>query len=94
MNYICVPIQKCHVFAELERSAVFMLRNAQLEQIKVNALCMVNSKTLQHGFLGPELKLHEELTCIGGFNDNALHMNAYNLNYCPPWGTLIPLSGQ
>ena len=68
MNYICVPIQKCHVFAELERSAVFTLRNAQLEQIKVYALFMINSKTLHHGILGPELKLHEELTCIGSFS--------------------------
>ena len=30
---------------------------AQLEQIKVNALCMINSKSIHRGFLGPELKL-------------------------------------
>ena len=49
---------------ESERSAVVLLHYVQLEQIKVNALCMVNSKTLHHGFLGPELKLNEELTRI------------------------------
>ena len=53
-----VPIQKMPRIFELEKSAVFTLRYAQLEQIKVNALCMVNSKTLHHGFLGPELKLY------------------------------------
>ena len=43
---------------------------------------MVNSKTLQYGFLDPELKLYEELTCVGrAFYDKTLHMNAYNLNY-------------
>ena len=66
-KYACL-FKKGHVFYELERSAVFTLRYVQLEQIKVNALCMVNSKTLHHSFLGPELKLYEELTCIGSFS--------------------------
>ena len=77
-----MPIQKNSTYFFLsERSAVFTLCNAQLEQLKVKALCMINSKTLHRRFLSPELKLHEELTCFGKFSiSNILHMNAYNLN--------------
>ena len=47
-TYARVPIQKkrCIIF-ESKRSAVFALRYAQLEQIKVNAPCMINQSVVQ-----------------------------------------------
>ena len=50
-----MPIQKLPCIFLNQKGQLFHV--AQLEQIKVNALCMINSKSIHRGFLGPELKL-------------------------------------
>ena len=77
-----VPIQKMPRIFELEKSAVFTLRYAQLEEIKVNALCMVNSKTLHHGFLSPELKLYTGKKCVESRYDFQMIFHLHSVTEC------------